>query len=140
MSIKTIALSLFVVSALAACSKPSDDLSNNPEATAEDVPSSVEAVIPTTPAMLAAALTGDPELMRDAARAEGGSCHAPSTCPGFASCGGWSQLNICNETCGSSCGLAKTTHQYSDSFRVCFNAAGASCTEWRQHHFSFCDC
>lgn len=140
MSIKTIALSLVVVSALAACSKPSDELSSNPEATVEDVPPSVEAVIPTTPAMLAAALTGDPDVMRDAARAEAGSCHAPSTCPGYASCGGWSRLNVCDEVCGSSCGLAKTTHQYSDSFRVCFNAAGASCTEWRQSHHSFCDC
>lgn len=140
MSIKTIALSLVVVSAVAACSKPAEELSNNPEATVEDVPPSVEAVIPTTPAMLAAALTGDPDRMREAARIEAGSCHAPSTCPGYESCGTWSSLNMCDETCGSSCSLARTTHQYSDSYRVCRNAAQDSCTEWRQHHFSFCDC
>lgn len=140
MNMRIFAITIIAALGIGACSAQPESLQEVKE-TFEDPPPPVELVISTTPAMLSAALTGDPDTMRAAAVLEAsGSCVPASTCPGFGSCTAWSSFNICDEVCGESCGLANFTYQTRDSFRVCFNAARQACTEWRQSRARFCDC
>jgi hypothetical protein len=100
---------------------------------------------PATPEMVAAALTGDPEVMAKAVGISA-ACHAASTCPAqFASCASWSAFSSCGSSfctggcvippkCGPSdpdCEFSQRTGHTSNSFRVCFDAAQNACTEWR---------
>jgi hypothetical protein len=111
------------------------------------------AVIEPTEAMLKAALADDPEAMRDAVVALAG-CQAASTCPAeYGSCSSWSGWSQCDQTCVGLClckpiwspeceGVPpepKGTNSY-NSFRVCFNSSGQSCTEWQKTTSTFCGC
>src|SRR5690348_17053133 len=60
-------------------------------------------VIVPTEAMLRAALSNDPDAMREAAATTAvAGCQASSTCPAqFGSCTNWSTPALCNETCGT---------------------------------------
>jgi len=111
------------------------------------------AVIAPTPAMLAAALSNDPDAMRDAAAATAGTCQAATTCPSqFASCTAWSTPALCNETCGATYCICRPVWQCEgeppeprgtqtyNAFRVCFDANRNSCTEWTNTTTSFCGC
>jgi hypothetical protein len=139
------ALRLMIVCAVGACTVvPSG--SRDPgqaESVDEIVSSPMEAVIPPTPAMLAAALSGDPDAMANAIGPR--SCIAPSSCPSqFGSCGTWSAFDICDSTCttqlcaGGAEGRLERLKE--NSFRVCFDAVGNSCTEWRQGNATQCGC
>lgn len=140
---------VIVAFAIGACTGSSAE---TPEPIADD-DVTVEPVavgVAPTPAMLAAALTGDPVAMRDAAATFGG-CNAPTSCAGFGSCGSWSAADYCDASCGPALckcnprdpncdpeGLrGRDTYQ---SYRVCFNPAGESCTEWKQTTIAFCGC
>ena len=127
----------------------------------EALPASVERFIEPTPAMLAAALAGEP-LKMQAATAQT-SCQAASTCPaGFGACTTWSAPSQCSATCTESpictCPIVvlhpgdpppepcvpdlsvlrgRTTF---NSFRVCFNSAQQACTEWKQSVTFSCGC
>jgi hypothetical protein len=126
----------------------------------EAPPASVERLIEPTPAMLAAALTGNPSAMQAAATLSG--CPAPSTCPtSFGACTGWSAPSQCNQTCTQSplctcpiviehpdfpsepcvpdLSIMRGRNTFS-SFRICFNAAQQACTEWKQSVTFFCGC
>jgi hypothetical protein len=94
--------------------------------------------------LLRAAETGDPEIMAAALATPGlaAACHGRVTCPAFGSCSAWSAASDCgdrqcNATCGiclprgdPNCEFPFASTQPSESFRVCFNSAGASCVEW----------
>src|SRR5439155_20871196 len=60
-------------------------------------------VIVPTEAMLRAALSNDPDAMREAAATTAvAGCQATSSCPAqFGSCTNWSTPALCNETCGT---------------------------------------
>lgn len=125
---------------LGACSAQPESVQELQESFANPPPP-IELVIATTPSMLSAALTGDPEAMRVAAAFESEACGAASTCPGYGSCGTWSSWNICDEVCSAEvCGFAKYVYQTQHSYRVCFNAAQQACTERRLNMFRYCDC
>jgi hypothetical protein len=124
------------------------------ELTAVDTPLYVNrAMIPPTPEMLKAALTNDPDTMRDAIVNTAGTCQASTTCPAqFASCTAWSTPSLCNSTCGASfcicrpiiqCGgdppEPKEVDTY-NSFRICFDSAQNACTQWSSTTSSFCGC
>lgn len=127
----------------------------------EAPPPSVERFVAPSPAMLAAALTGNAAAMQAAAAVTG--CPAPSTCPaGFGACTSWSAPSACNEACFESsictCPIViehpddpppepcvpdlsiKRGRTTSSAFRVCFNAAQQACTEWRQSVSFSCGC
>jgi hypothetical protein len=127
----------------------------------EAPPPSVERVVAPTPAMLTAALIGDPAAMQAAAAAVAG-CSASSTCPtAYGACTGWSAPSPCNTSCFESslctCPIViehpdvppetcvpdlsiKRERTTSNSFRVCFNAAQQACTEWKQSVTFSCGC
>jgi hypothetical protein len=127
----------------------------------EAPPASVERLIEPTPAMLEAALAGDPSKMQLAA-ATLTSCAAPSSCPaGFGSCTAWSAPAECSVTCTENrvCTCppmpehpdtppevcvpdlsVRLGHRTLSSFRVCFNAAQQACTEFQQSSNFFCGC
>lgn len=142
--IKRLALHLFATCTLWACSQGQPPLSAE-QASALTAPAT-PAVEEPTPAMLAAALTGDPEKMA-AAITNVGSCHTASTCPGFASCTNWSAASECGDSCTKRCCHDSRCTEpdvggtiFSESFRVCFNSAGASCTEWAISSAFVCGC
>lgn len=72
-----------------------------------------------------------------------GACHDTTPCPTeYGSCGTWSGYTNCGDpycsvhrTCGS-CSepfcFDDATRQNQERFRVCFNSAGQSCTEWQR--------
>lgn len=111
------------------------------------------AMIPPTPEMLKAALSNDPDAMRDAIVATAGTCQASSTCPSqFGSCTNWSTPSLCSATCGASFCICrpirlcdgeppepKEVDTY-NSFRVCFDSSQNACTEWSNTTSSFCGC
>lgn len=139
------ALRLMIVCAVGACTvaQPGSHEEMQGEAVDEIAAPSKEAVIPPTPAMLAAALSGDPDAMASAIRPN--TCVAPSTCPSqFGSCAAWSTPSFCGEQCLSSLCEGGAEGRWgkaiSNSFRVCFDAAGNSCTEWMQTSTLFCGC
>lgn len=112
----------------------------------------IEAFHAPTPAMLRAALSGDPDLMREAAATTLTTCQPATTCTGYGSCTGWSN----SEQCGASCGPQQCIciqrpdfecpepqlrgRNTFNSYRVCFNGAGQSCTEFRQTIANYCGC
>jgi hypothetical protein len=120
-------------------------------------PTAEERAAEATPEMLAAALLGDPDAMAGAISPLSG-CQAPKTCaPQYGSCGSWSAYSQCSFQCNSdpwcSCGpdipdqppCEPNPYDTSalvsyNSFRVCFNAQGQSCTEWRRAFSSYCGC
>jgi hypothetical protein len=122
------------------------------DVTDEETPAPpAELLLPPTPALLQAALSGDPDVMRSAVTAQG-ACQAASTCPSqFASCSGWSPRSECDSSCGpgfcrcrpddDSCVPGDLRGRVTfNAFRVCFDSAGHSCTEWQQSFFTFCGC
>ena len=92
-------------------------------------------------ALLAAAATGDSEIMAATAAATAAACHGTVTCSGYGSCGTWSSASDCGEpycvVCGKACDLSDpfcerplATATRTERYRVCFNSVGASCIEW----------
>ena len=119
-----------------------------PDDESSDEPSAVtvarvadDAVPPTDPALLRAAMTGDPEVMAGALA--GLLCKGIVTCPPeYSSCGSWSAAATCGLTyCGNTCGKCPVSDPFCDLpqaklqrtqfFRVCFNAQAKSCTEYQ---------
>lgn len=150
MSIRALAVSLFTTFAIWGCTQAPPAVTSEQESSLSDVqvPELALAVGEApSPAMLEAALSGDPEAML-AVMPHAGTCHAATTCPGFGSCASWSSLAVCSTSCTTRCchdaplcnepdvgGTIK-----SQQFRVCFDASGASCTEWRITSRSVCGC
>lgn len=77
----------------------------------------------------------------------GGACHSTTPCPPeYGACSAWSVPEECGDpTCGTYkfCGdppfceepnlcFGPATYTQKEKFRVCFNAAQQSCTEWAQ--------
>jgi hypothetical protein len=136
-------MSLMVVLAVGACAaQATTHEQTQGDAVDESIPPATEAVIRPTPAMLAAALSGDPDAMANAAMPSG--CMAPTTCPAeFGSCAGWSSFTECGLTClRTLCPGGENVRGtlFSNSFRVCFDKAGNSCTEWHETSSIFCGC
>ncbi len=113
----------------------------------------VRQVIPPTPEMLRAALSNDPDAMRDAAAATLTGCQAASSCPAqFASCTSWSATTQCSSTCGPGMCFCRPIRfcegeppvprgtDTFNAFRVCFDPAQHACTEWQQTVSTFCGC
>jgi hypothetical protein len=112
----------------------------------------VRAVIPPTPAMLKAALSNDPDAMRDAVATQA-ACQATSTCPAqFGACTAWSTTTLCSSTCGPGFCLCKPIRLCEgeppepkgqdtyNAFRVCFDANQNACTEWLNTSVTVCGC
>lgn len=137
-------LKLMVVCAVGACTaaQPGTYDQGQGEAVDEIAAPSTQAVVPPTPAMLAAALSGDPDAMANAITPR--DCVAPTTCPPqFGSCAAWSTPSVCGTMCLSTIcpGEGLRGRELLNSFRVCFDPAGNSCTEWRQTNGTlFCGC
>ncbi|HEX3473461.1 MAG TPA: hypothetical protein VHT91_00395 [Kofleriaceae bacterium] len=124
------------------------------ELAAVDTPLYVNrAMIPPTPEMVKAALTGDPDAMRDAIANTASTCQASTTCPAqFASCTSWSTPTTCSSTCGASFCLCRPIKDCIgeppepkevdtfNSFRICFDSAQNACTQWNSTTTSFCGC
>lgn len=172
MDIRVRGVVIAVACSLCACSaasQPSQDPPPGPEAapvvsalashmevdspSGEATMSIARALIAPTPAMLAAALSNDPDAMRDALVATASTCQASSSCPAqFGSCGGWSTPSLCNETCGAPLCRCRpiidcdgeppepSDTQTFNSFRVCFDANHNACTEWTSTQSRFCGC
>jgi hypothetical protein len=166
MTIRSRAAIIAIASGLCACSGTVQDppAGRTPEATASlAVPEDLAAVdtplylnrvmIPPTPEMLKAALTNDPDAMRDAIATTATTCQASSTCPAqFASCSAWSTPSLCSSTCGTpSClcrplkdcvGVPPEPREVDtfNSFRICFDSATNACTQWSSTTSSFCGC
>jgi hypothetical protein len=105
--------------------------------------SSIEtASAPTTPAMLAAALTGDPQAMADSVNLL--SCPAPFTCtPTSAwSCQNWSGPTFCDTQCTTQvCAEGTIEKDFSSEFRICNSlTGGGQCTEFRIITTNSCGC
>jgi hypothetical protein len=110
-------------------------------------------LIEPTPAMVRAALSNDPDAMRDAATTALTGCQAASTCPiQYASCTNWSTPSLCNSQCGGSFCICRPIRLCEgeppeprgtdtfNAFRICFNPQGQACTEWQQTISTFCGC
>jgi len=122
-------------------------------ASSDEAPLFVERqVIVPTEAMLRAALSNDPDAMREAAAAVAG-CQASSSCPAqFASCTNWSTPALCNETCGPGVCICRPVWQCDgeppeprgtdtyNAYRICFDPAQHACTEFQQTQSTFCGC
>jgi hypothetical protein len=126
------------------------ELSGSPEEAPQYI---ARAVLAPTPAMLKAALSNDPDAMRDAATSAVAGCHDASTCPAqFGSCTSWSTTTLCNETCGVGVCICKPIIQCGgeppetkgrdtfNSFRICFDSSQNPCTEWTNTSSTFCGC
>ncbi|EPX61520.1 hypothetical protein D187_010139 [Cystobacter fuscus DSM 2262] len=106
-------------------------------------------------AMLARIPKPSEEMLQAAAVA----CQPAKTCTGSLSCGNWSPLFNCGtlSTCKASrteckhceymedvgrveCEYFGVQKQSKNRYRVCFNAAGASCTEYASTASSVCGC
>jgi hypothetical protein len=144
----------------AASSQPLAPEPTGPELTSEtptdlddDPGVSLRALVAPTPEMLTAALTNDPDAMREAAGASVLACQAASTCPAqFGSCTSWSTPSVCAESCGPAMCFCRPIRlcegeppepkgsQTINSFRVCFDPAQHACTEWTNTTSTFCGC
>jgi hypothetical protein len=166
MTIRSRAVVIAIACGLCACSGAVQDplAGRAPEATTSAaVPQELAAVatplyinramIPPTPAMLKAALSGDPDAMRDAIATTATTCQASSSCPAqFGSCSGWSTPSMCSSTCGAPFCLCHPLKNCLDeppeprevdtfnSFRVCFDSTQHGCTEWSNTTSQFCGC
>jgi hypothetical protein len=167
MTIRARALIVAIACGLCACEAAGQTSQAPPADPASPAASSMEVQSPTddttltiprvmiapTPEMLKAALTGDPDAMRDSVIATASTCQAASSCPAqFGSCGTWSTPSLCNETCGlplcrcmplKDCDGEPPEPRGTDtfnSFRVCFDSGGNSCTEWSSTTSTFCGC
>lgn len=160
MSIKAGAICLAIACSLWACTTSATDPAPEPAPApvADPVPVTIsddgqetilQAVIAPTEEMLAAALTEDPDAMRDATTSLN-SCQPTSTCPAeYGSCTPWSTATLCEQECGV--GICKCTPVWAcdvevkgreslNSYRVCFNSGGQACTEWNQTTYFTCGC
>jgi len=165
MTIRVRAVVIAITCGLCACEAAGQDppAGRAPEATASvaapdelsavDTPLYVHrAMISPTPEMLKAALTNDPDAMRDAIANTAGTCQASTTCPAqFASCTSWSTATLCSETCGGACLCHPITECGDDppesrgrdtynSFRICFDPNQNACTQWLSTTSTFCGC
>jgi hypothetical protein len=106
-----------------------------------------------SPELLKAALTNDPDAMREAVAATASTCQAASTCPAqFGSCGTWSTPSLCSETCGTPLCICRPIKDCEgeppeprgtdtfNSYRVCFDPNHNACTEWSSTTSTFCGC
>lgn len=110
-----------------------------------DVEPSVASVIPATPEMIDAALNNKP-LPISTAQLE--ACHHPTPCPPeYGSCASWSSSYTCGYTVdecscvkctGAGCFVGNLQTTTTESYRVCFNTAGQSCTEYTNSASSLC--
>jgi len=150
MSVRVLTASL-VIAWFAACSVPPPTPSPETQIDVAElaIPPTVVRLVAPTPAQLDAALSGDPKAMARAITND--VCVAPSTCPAeFGSCAGWSGSSECDFQCGGICKCIRTPDGdcepdirgriTSNSYRVCFDAGGNPCTEWRQTTSFFCGC
>jgi hypothetical protein len=150
MTTRTAAMFLLITGNVLACRQAPAESPVDPAASApyeEALATPVPAFEVPTPQMLQAALSGDPEAMRAAATSVAG-CHAATTCPGYGACSGWSARTQCNDNCTRRCchdGPACNEPDfggtvYHQRYRVCFNPAGAACTEWSISSSYVCGC
>jgi hypothetical protein len=148
MTIRALGVCLFIACLWACTQAPPEAPAEQTSTLGDEAPIfAVAATREPTPAMLEAALSGDPVAMSAAASLLG-TCHAATTCPGYGACTSWSTLAYCNDTCtkrcchdGPSCNepdIGGTV--YRQRYRVCFNPAGASCTEWNIQSEYVCGC
>jgi len=129
---------------VAACAVPSSETASD-EASSSEQLAPAPAGVSTGPtaedaALIAAAATGNPDLMARAAAATAAACHGVVTCPGFQSCGTWSTAAACGSRfCVGQCGKTCTDpdcvprfrlDQLFESFRVCTDANLNQCVEW----------
>ena len=162
MTIRARAVVIAIACGLCACeaagqgppaSRAPDTTAPAAEPTTDDTPAyTTRAVIAPTPEMLKAALTNDPDAMRDSISAAAGTCQAATTCPAqFASCTNWSTPTLCSETCGGICLCHPITECGDDppesrgrdtynSFRICFDPNQNACTQWSSTTSTFCGC
>ena len=161
MNISMLTLSLAVACSLSACTTSAREPESRPDLVAiadeEAAAETVERLIEPTAEMLAAALSDDPVKMQQAVALSG--CQLPSPCPAsYGSCSSWSAPAQCNYSCSSSplCQCPFPEHpddppcepnpyilqgiETYNSFRVCFNSAGQSCTSWKRTFHSYCGC
>lgn len=123
--------------ALVGCG-PAEQFSAEDDLTATDAAPSVVAVLPATPEMIDAVLRNEPLPVSAQSH---GACHGSTPpCPSeYGSCSGWSSSYTCGTTWECGCtrctgggcfegGRQVTT---TETYRVCFNQAGASCTEYK---------
>lgn len=117
----------------------------DPGAVEETVMPSTEALIRPTPAMLAAALSGDPDAMASAAPAT--SCMASTTCPAqFTNCTGWSTAVVCADQCTATRCSSKpgidTIKEIvtTNAFRACLDASQNACIQWQSITSTACSC
>ncbi len=73
-----------------------------------------------------------------------GACHDTTPCPSeYGSCGSWSEpYTDCGDpycgvyrfcgSCSETWCFGDATRQHQERYRVCFNSAGQSCTEWQR--------
>ena len=129
-----------VVACTGASSEPGDKA--QPETKVEIQASSVGIVVPPTPAMLAAALTDDPDANPDVMIASG--CQAPVTCPSFVSASDWSAFTWCDDYCDGGIGCPPEEGDHGQvifqSSRLTRDAFGNFCTEWRLETVPICGC
>jgi hypothetical protein len=146
---------LFCFGAWAACAAEQPEPPDPAESISVSAEPSAPLVTPATPAMLAAALSGDPEQMARSLPKLDAACHTPIQCPlEFASCSAWSAATSCGQP---ACSTSSTCRFFldpdpkprvinypplvstSESFRVCFNQAAQSCVEFARHNSFRCD-
>jgi hypothetical protein len=95
-----------------------------------------------TPAVFAAALSGDPDAIINTSTPSG--CMAATTCPNPKSCGSWSTAFECAETCsktpcqGGTEGLLGRA--FLNKFRDCTLLDGTACREWALTFTGLCGC
>jgi hypothetical protein len=137
-------LSLMIVCAIGACTPTPSSSQEQVQSEADEIAASnAIAMSVATPAMIAAARTGDPDAM--AASITLTSCVAPFMCnESLFSCGNWSSPVFCDAQCTTKlcvAGEGNFENDISSSFRVCWDALGQnSCTEWRQTIIKSCGC
>jgi hypothetical protein len=147
MTIKVLAA--IAVIACFACSTPTQPTEELYDPQDEVVAPPVERMITPTPAMVAAALSGDPKVMASAITVN--ACQSSTTCPPeFGACTNWSASEECAFSCGSLCRCIFTPEgdcepevrgrSTFNSFRICFDPSGNGCTQWRQTISTFCGC
>ena len=149
MRIRALAICLFAVLGILGCTQaPAPTVAEQGSSLSDEPAAGLAALTAEqpTPEMLRAALSGDPAAMRDAIPLAG-TCHTATTCPGFASCTNWSGFAACGFVCNAHCCHDRLCNEpdlaggpIDEQFRVCFNPAGQSCTEWNVQSTFSCGC